>query len=184
MKNFQCITNKVETGQLLHQIKRQPELWDENTLRTKHPGTAHAEVSDIWVMFNDILMKGTNGQEYVKDDKEVIPYRAWHLLPTLRPIIFDLMRYVEAVRLGRVIITSLPPGGQITPHVDQGAPAEYYERYQLAIQCNPGNLFHIGDETVSFKTGEIWHINNCETHSVQNNSDDDRIVCIIDLRNE
>jgi quercetin dioxygenase-like cupin family protein len=92
------------------------------------------------------------------------------------------MRQVEATRLGRVIITKLPKGKTITPHVDGGAPATYYERYQVALQCLPGNKFIIGDEAVSFKSGEVWHIDNKVEHSVINNSADDRIVCIIDLR--
>jgi hypothetical protein len=46
----------------------------------------------------------------VINDVQVIPYPAWQLLPQLRPIIFDLMRRVEAVQLGRVLITRLAPG--------------------------------------------------------------------------
>lgn len=181
MRNFQLLTSNLEVTTLLNQINRQPNLWDENTLRTKHPGTAHSQVSDIWVWFNDIAPLL---EDKVINDKEVIPYRAWKELPALRPIIFALMRQVEAVRLGRVIITRLPPGKEITPHVDMGAPAEYYSRFHLAIQCLPGNIFKIGDEEVSFRTGEIWWIDNKIQHSVINNSGDDRIVCIIDLRCE
>lgn len=178
MKNFQLLARDIETSTLLNQILRQPDLWDENNLRTKHPGTAHSQVSDIWVWFNEIP-KDTNK---IINDKEVIPYRAWTALPALRPVIFAMMRQVEATRLGRVIITRLPPGKEITPHVDMGAPAEYYSRYHLAIQCLPGNIFKIDDEEVSFRTGEIWWIDNKKMHSVVNNSGDDRIVCIIDLR--
>ena len=36
----------------------------------------------------------------------------------MRPIVFDLMRRIEAVSLGRVIITRLQPGGRIAPHAD------------------------------------------------------------------
>ena len=183
MKYFQKIAQNVNVNRLMHEIQRQPELWDENTLRTKHPGTAHSQVSDIWVWFNDTLLRQTD-KEYITNDKEVISYRAWKLLPSLRPIIFDLMHIVQAVRLGRVIITKLPPGKEIMPHVDGGAPATYFQRYQLAMQCLPGNVFRIGDEEIGFQTGDIWHINNRVEHSVINNSNDDRIVCIVDLRCE
>lgn len=192
MKYFQKIANNVNVNRLMHEIQRQPELWDENTLRTKHPGTAHSQISDIWVWFNNTTLAQTEFSHLERDkvinDKEIIPYRAWNLLPSLRPIIFDLMHIVQAVRLGRVIITKLPPGKEITPHVDGGAPATYYQRYQLALQCLPGNVFRIGSdpnqEEVQFTTGDIWHINNRVEHSVINNSIDDRIVCIVDLRCE
>jgi hypothetical protein len=178
MKNFQQLAFNVDVLPLMHQIQRQPELWNENTLRTCHPGTAHSQVSDIWVWFNNL----TDDVSSVVDDRETIPYKAWYRLPAVRPIVFGLMRQVEGVRLGRVLITKLPCGKEITPHVDQGAPAEYYERYQIALQSLPGALFHIEDETVNFKTGEIWHINNNARHSVVNNSADDRIALIVDIR--
>ncbi len=178
MKYFQQLAAGLNVTPLMNALYRQPELWNQFPIRTKHPGTAHSDVSDILVWFNSL----EQAQEGIVDDKETIPFPAWEKLPQLRPFIFDLMRTVEGTRLGRVIITKLPPGKEITPHVDQGAPAEYYERFQLAIQSLPGALFHIGDETVNFRTGDMWQINNAVTHSVQNNSSDDRIVCIMDIR--
>lgn len=183
MKYFHQLAAGLNVTPLMTAIQRQPELWDANPIRTKHPGTAHAQVSDILARFNDLEeYLRTGDPSTITDDKEAIPYPAWDKLPQLRPIIFDLARTVEATRLGRVIITKLPPGREITPHEDQGAPAEYFDRYQLALQSLPGAQFHIGDETVEFRTGDMWLINNRVTHSVVNNSRDDRIVCIIDLR--
>lgn len=182
MRNFLKLADNVDVLQLKLELQRNPDLWDEHTLRTKHPSTAHSEVSDIWVFFNKL--PETEEELKLIDDKDVVPYRAWQALPSLRPIVFALMRQVEAVRLGRVIITRLPPGKTIDAHIDQGAPATYYTRYQLAIQCNPGNLFIIDDEEMSFRSGEVWQIDNKKLHGVVNNSDDDRIVCIIDLRSE
>jgi quercetin dioxygenase-like cupin family protein len=66
--------------------------------------------------------------------------------------------------------------------VDSGAPATFYTRYQIALQSLPGALFNIEDETVNFRSGDIWLINNKAEHSVVNNSADDRIVCIVDIR--
>lgn len=177
MKFFQPIAANIDVIPVMNALAGKPHLWNQNRLRTEHPGTAHSQVSDIWVWFNDPI-----DPKSVIDDREVIPFPAWSELPQLRPIIFDLMRRVDAVRLGRVIITKLPAGKRITPHVDGGAPAEYFTRYQIALQSLPGSLFHIGDETVNFRTGECWRINNRETHSVENNSSDDRIALIVDLR--
>jgi aspartyl/asparaginyl beta-hydroxylase len=159
----------------MNALASHPELWNEFPIRTKHPGTAHADVSDVLVFFNPL-----DGD--VANDREVIPFPSWSALPQIRPLVFDLMRRVEAVRLGRVIITKLPAGKTITPHVDGGAPAEYFTRYQIALQSLPGVLFRIGDECVQFQRGECWRIDNRTTHSVENNSADDRIVVIVDLR--
>lgn len=178
MKHFQRLASNVDCLPILHQLQRQPELWDENKLRTTYPNSPHREASDILVFFNVL-----NGID-VANDKEVIPYNAWHRVPALRPLVMALMAQTGAVRLGRVIITRLEPGRQIYEHKDQGAPAEYFERYQVALLSLPGVQFNIADESVGFKSGEIWHINNKETHSVINNSADDRIAMIVDLRIE
>ena len=179
MRNFLKLAEGVNPLPLMQQIQRQPDLWNENTLRTSHPGTAHSEVSDIWVWFNQI---SKTDPLKVVNDKAVVPYRAWHMLPAIRPLIFALMNQVDGVRLGRVIITRLPPGKEITPHTDGGAPATYFQRYQIALQSLPGCIFKIEDEEVNFLTGEVWHIDNLKVHSVINNSADDRIVIIVDIR--
>lgn len=177
MRHFLKIAENLDVIPALNAIAQQPELWNQNALRTQHPGTAHAEVNDIWLWFNSI-----DDQVAVVDDRETIPYAGWWNLPQVRQIVFDLMRRVEGVRLGRVLITQLPPGKRILPHVDQGAPAEFYTRYQVALRSLPGCLFHIGEETAQFRSGDVWMIDNKTEHSVENNSCDDRIALIVDIR--
>lgn len=176
MKHFQFV-GRVDPFPLLHAITLRPELWNQDTLRTEHEGTAHAEVDDIWLWFNR-----TDEPKPVVDDKDCIPYPAWEKLSAARTLVFDLMRRVEGVRLGRVIITRLPAGKRIARHVDGGAPADYYSRYQIALQSLPGCLFSAGDETITFDAGDVWYFDNKQEHEVVNNSADDRIVMIVDIR--
>ena len=178
MRHFLRIADGIDVTPVLRELALQPDLWDQNTLRTQHPETAHAEVSDIWLWFNEIPKDPTD----VINDIQTVPYPAWQALPSLRRLILDLIRRVDGVQLGRCIVTKLPPGGCITPHVDQGAPAEFYTRYQITLQSLPGALFMCANETVNFASGEVWWINNRVTHSVVNNSADDRIVCVVDIR--
>ena len=175
MRNFLKLADNVDVTPVLHALAVNSDLWDEHTLRTKHLNTAHAAVHDIWLMFNDPTGSVVN-------DIQGVPYRAWDALKPLRGLILELMRKVDGVQLGRCIVTKLPVGATITPHTDMGAPATFYTRYQIALQSLPGALFHIGEETVNFRTGDIWLINHREEHSVVNNSCDDRIVCIVDIR--
>lgn len=177
MKNFLRIAEVSDVIPILNAIQAKPELWDENKLRTTHPLSPHKECSDIWVFFNAV----PDDPASVVDDTKVIPYRAWRELPQLRPVIFDLMRRVEGTALGRVLITRLEPGKKIPPHIDQGAPVEYYARYQVVLQSLPGCVFQIEDERVNFRAGEVWRINNAKEHSVTNASADSRIVIIADI---
>jgi hypothetical protein len=179
MRNFQCLAANVDTIPLLNAIMRQPDLWNQNTLRTDHPNTAHAAVDDIWLRFNKIE---EDVPEKVVDDIECINYPAWWRLPQAQALVFDLMRRVGGERLGRVLATRLAPGCKITPHIDGGAPAWYYERFHIVLNSAPGCLFRSGDEMVSMQTGQVWWFDNTKEHEVINNSADDRIHLIVDIR--
>lgn len=185
MRNFLKIADGVDVVPLLHALAANPGLWNENTLRTTHPETPHTQVDDIWLRFNDLTPYEAEGNVLaVADEHESICYPAWKALPQARVIIFDLMRRLEAVRLGRVLITQLAPGCVITPHEDGGEHAAYYERVHVVLQGLPGSMFYCGDEAVNMRTGDVWWFNNALTHSVTNNSTDDRIHMIVDYRIE
>ncbi len=190
MRNFNRISQGLDVVPLLNAVMRQPELWNTETLRTTHPGTPHTQVDDILLRFNDLTpykeaaLAGKPISEYastVLDEHESICFPAWYKLPEAHAIIFELMHYLKAIRLGRVLITRLPPGKVIDPHVDGGGHAAYYQRYHFILQNNPGSIFRCGEESVTMKPGEVWWFDNSVEHSVENYSNDDRLTMIIDL---
>jgi aspartyl/asparaginyl beta-hydroxylase (cupin superfamily) len=81
-----------------------------------------------------------------------------------------------------VLISRLPPGASIPEHIDQGAPATYYKRYHLALKAEPGALNISGGETVAYKMGEFYWFDNSVLHAVINNSADDRITLVMDVK--
>lgn len=178
MRNFLRLAEGLDLRAALHALALNGGLWNANTLRTTHPQSPHTEVDDIWLMFNEVR---ENPADTI-DDVQTYPYPGWQALLPLRPLILDLMRRVDGVQLGRVIVSRLRPGGRIAPHVDEGTPATFYRRYQIALQSLPGCLFRCGDETVNMQSGEVWWINNRVEHEVINNSADDRLACIVDIR--
>lgn len=183
MRNFQVIATGVDVMPLAHAVRRQPALWNQNTLRTTHPGTPHTEVDDIWLRFNDLeKWKATQDAGSILDEHESINYPAFAALAPARKLVFDLMARVEGERLGRVLITRLKPGGRIMPHEDGGSHAAYYDRYHVILQGLPGSLFRCGGEEVCMRSAECWWFNNGLTHEVINNSADDRIHLIVDIR--
>lgn len=177
MRNFQLLFSGANVLPILHTLQRKPYLWNRDDVRTKYPQSPHHQADDIILRFNEIPDDLTK----IVDDKECRNYPAMQELP-VRPILFDLMRMVEGEQLGRVMITRLAPGKQITPHKDEGAPAEFYDRYHIILQNLPGSVFQCGDERVVMKSGDVWHFNNCLEHHVVNNSIDDRISLIADIR--
>lgn len=160
---------------LVAALHAKPHLWNRNTLRRD---TAElCECDDIWLRFptEAACLKGLG-------EFECENYPAFAELPQARSIIFGLMRQVEGERLGPVMITRLGPGKRIYPHDDGEAHTSYYRRYQIALHSLPGVMFRAGDEVVSMQTGDIWWFDNSIEHEVVNNSSDDRLAMIVDIR--
>jgi hypothetical protein len=174
LDNFLKVADAVDTLPILAALKSRPDLWNENPLRSTYPGSPHHSVDDVWCLFND-----TAGG--VVDDINVVPYRGWHELP-IRDVVLNLMRRVNGIQLGRVVISRLAPGKSIDPHEDQGTPATYYQRYQIALHSLPGCVFKCGDEAVQMQTGDVWWFDNRLIHSVTNHSAEERIAMIVDIR--
>jgi hypothetical protein len=168
----------VDVSPLAHQIVKSPELWNQNKLRQTYADSPHAAADDIWLRFQSQAALDA----FDIDDLEVVNYPAFWKLPQARAIIFGLMTQVGGERLGRCVITRLKPGGRILPHEDGGLCASYYDRYQIALNSEPGCSFSCGGETVEMRTGDVWWFNNELEHSVTNNSASDRLSLIVDIR--
>jgi hypothetical protein len=177
MRYFDLISEGIDVAPLRHAVVRQPELWNVHRLRTTHPGSVHGEADDIWLRFAPV-----DSLVAIVDGLESIDYPALATLSQARPIIFDLMRRVEGIRLGRVLITRLRPGGRVRPHEDAGGYAAYYDRYHICLQGAAENFFHAGDERVAMRTGEVWWFDNAKRHQAVNSSASDRIHMIVDIR--
>lgn len=177
MNNFKFI-GTIPTEQAYIQLIQHPKLWNQNSLRTQHAGTMHAEVEDIWLRFNNIEGDLSN----ILNDLECEAYPAWNVLSRSVDLVFQLIQRVRGIRLGRCMFSRLPPNGRVYRHSDQGAYPQYYERFHIVLQGGPGNLFFCGDEYVEMLTGQIWQFENLVEHEVFNNSDKDRIHLIVDLK--
>ena len=179
MRNFQLVATNVDALPLVLALQARPHLWNQNPFRTTYTGTPHVDVSDILLRFPAPGTADPDHLDEVLQDLEPVFYPAWQELPQVRPIVFDLMRRVEAVSLGRVIITKLEPGGRILPHADTDG--DYVARddgmrFHVVLQGLPGSLYHCGNETVSMLSGSVFWFNHKAVHSVENNSAGDGYI--------
>jgi len=177
-RNFQLL-GQQNVMPLLHQIALHPELWNRDKVRTEHPGSPHSQCDDILLRFQDIAALEA---QQIMDDAECVWYPAWDVLSEAHTLIFDLARMVKAERIGRILISRMAPGTEIAPHEDGGAVASYYTRYQMPLQSEPGVVFDCAGERVQMTGGQVWWFNNKLTHSVMNNSANDRIAMVVDLK--
>ena len=80
----------------------------------------------------------------------------------------------------RIILNKLPPGKVIAEHFDANYHLETCRRIHLPIITNDHVNFNIQRQKISMNVGVITEINNNALHSVQNNSNKDRIHLLID----
>ena len=80
------------------------------------------------------------------------------------------------------MLNKIRPGGRIFPHADTPVHATYWDRFHYVVQSSPGVMFRVGEEKVNMQTGEAWWFQNLVEHEVVNNSAEDRIHLVIDIR--
>lgn len=166
-------------------LQMRPYLWNRNPYRTTFEGTPFNGMDDILLRYGrPEKHEGLVDPMACVDDLDLVNYDAWHALPEVHDLCFNLMRRYRGVSLGRVIIARLPMGGVIKPHADDyGAYAmrDNAMRFHAVVQAMPGCLFHCGGETIQARTGEVWWFQHRATHSAENQSADDRIHLLIDM---
>lgn len=183
MRYFQKIAENVDTMPMLYALQHNPGLWNQKRFRTTFENTPHAAVDDIWLRFSDDSK--TTDTKSIMADGDCIWHEAIKALPQARVIILDLMRRLEAYAVDRAIITRLAPGRVILPHADNEGSYVHdpdRQRHHVVLQGLPGSLYRTGDETVCMRTGEVWWFDALSEHEVINNSADDRIHMLVDLR--
>jgi hypothetical protein len=172
----------IDPTLLVQQIVRQPALWKADTYLRDYPQGPFGDTDTIFLRFPPASV--TEMEREAKDQHECVWMDGWLHLPAARSIVFGLVAQVEGERLGRVMINRLRPGGRIFPHADTPVHANYWDRYHVALQSGPGCNFRCGDETVHMPAGQVWWFQNANEHEVVNNSSDDRIHMIVDIRTQ
>lgn len=179
MSRFTLIAQGVDVVPLALELARNEELWDQNPQRRTYPGSPHAAMVDITARYmpEEQISLATRQTEHRN-----LFWPAWYALPSLRPLVFDLMHRVQAVELGSIIITRLPPGKMIEPHSDKGSWAPEY--YNCKGHCTVAGtaIVTCDGEACRFDVGSLWTFDNLLVHSVENVGDTDRISVIVSMR--
>ena len=159
--------------------------WNKPAWRTMMPSSPHRQAEDILLRFQELRRDQDERPLSDRlDDLESVSMPPWWKLSEVRALVYRLHRTMWASRIGRVVVTKLSPGKSITPHVDTGQNAAYYDRFQVCIGANTGCVFTCGGVRRTFSPGEIWWFDNRLEHSVVNDGKSDRLTLIIDLRVE
>lgn len=171
------ITRGLNVAPIAWALREHPELWNRNTARTEDPASPHHGLDDIWARYGD-AERAVDGQPH--DSKW------WPAADVLgiKPMCFDLLRAVEGVELGGVLITRIPAGREVKPHTDPGWHARRYEKFAVQIESAPGQRFCFEGEELETKPGDVFWFNNAHTHWVTNPTNYERVTMIACIRRE
>ncbi|PTB28841.1 hypothetical protein C9I56_11160 [Paraburkholderia caribensis] len=184
MRFFTRLASNINVRPLVERLDAHPELWDQFGFRKNGKGSPHGGMSDIWVRYNDVKPYAERGDYAGFNDAHVpVWYPAYEVLrDELDEVLFPVMTSVQGEMLGGVLITRIPAGCGIDPHVDTGWHVNYYDKFYLSLRSEPGATFHCGDEVINPRPGDLYHFDNRREHWVRNDSDGDRMTLIICIR--
>lgn len=176
------IIDNIPIQDVLADLDAHPEIWGENLERVAEDGP-HAGCSDVWLRYrpkSELL----HGRDYLEPHFAAF-YPAWSLLPSLRPIVFGIMGLIEATYLGGILLTRIPAGGCVRPHIDGGwhAKTMNFKAY-LPLRANEACINRCGDEIAVMLPGELWTFDNSVVHSVENNGNTPREALIVCMKTE
>lgn len=183
MNNFAYL-GSLSVSQLLLQLKKAPHLWDQFTERSSNYGSPHSGVSDIWVRYRDRAEFNGDWADFVEQPHDCVWYDASDDLPAVRDIAFELMRWVRGERLGGILITRVPPGGEVKPHVDGGFNAKSYDKFAVIVESAEGQGMYYEEGCMAGPPGSVFWFRNDVPHWVKNESAVDRITLIVCIQPE
>lgn len=172
------IAKGIDVQPMLNSLGEHPELWNQHTGRTSYG--PHTQVSDIWVRYN-AFENLKNDPFHFNDQHESVWYPSAEQLPA-REFCQGVMDKVGGNRLGGVLITRIPPGGCVEPHIDHGWHARYYEKFAISLASTPEQKFCFEDESLVTEPGDLFWFDNSHLHWVTNPSQEHRMTMIICIK--
>lgn len=171
--NFRRLATAVEVAPALAELQAQPGLWSLIQVRQQYAESAHVDTEAV-------VLRGPESIEGIFDNLECLNFPCFDQLPATRTLIGNVIEFLKAREVGRLMLVRLKPEGWIRPHVDEGAYARYFARFHLVLDSNAECIFHCGEERSCMAPGELWWFNHQRTHSVLNNGEA-RIHLIMDF---
>lgn len=166
---------------LVEQIEWNPDVWNRHRMRTEMYGTPHNGVSDIWVRYN--AWENYTGDWNAFNGPHISEwYPVCDILTEVKPLVKQVALSQRARQIGGVLITKIPPGGSVAPHVDGGWHAGYYTKFAVQLKGNKDQAFCFDDAKLSALPGELYTFDNSQLHWVNNDSTEERMTIIICLK--
>lgn len=183
MSNAIRITRGIDPSIALMELGRNAKLWELETFRQDFSGSPHLHTKSIFCRVTDEFKARDPEQVVGAHMLEASDFHAYESLPSVYGLVSGLMKRVNGERIGCVMVVKLAAGKSIEAHIDEGEYPKYYDRFHIALSGGAnGALYRIGDKKFRMLPGEVWWFQNLIEHEVFNDSNEDRINIIVDIK--
>lgn len=174
--NFERILTGLPVQALADTLAENPEWWHAITMRQDFLGSPHEQTETIFLRGpRAFTLEGYFGEADALD---------YHLLPAvideLMPLVRPLLDAIEWSELGRILLVSMPAGGNLEEHTDEGEYARHYTRYHVPVTTNPDCALVVDGVHQHMAAGDAWLFNHRAPHWAYNAGESERIHLIVD----
>ena len=175
MANIRVIKTGINVSKILKQLEQYPEDWGGQRKSGDTESLLDRGYKDIQAGVLQLVMGGVErAEDFVGNTEICIPTDAYY---RHTEIIGFLKRHFKDFK--RCGFLSLPIGGTVGLHIDEGTYYQTKDRYHLSIQ---GSYNYIcGDEMVRVDPGTLLWFNNKLMHGTENVGDCTRITFVFDV---
>lgn len=183
-QHLRLLGYRFDVSGLQRELAAHPEVWNEIPLRTRqYKNSPHREIDDIWVRYNPLRNFKGDWKDF-NGDHPAEWYPVSNKLTWAVTLAQDLAELLDRQSIGAVLITRVPPGKQVYPHIDGGWQAENHDKYIIQVKSARGQSFNFEGESLDVATGGCYWFDNSAPHWVLNPTSEDRISLIVCLRRE
>ncbi len=174
---IELLREGLDVAPIYWRLLQHPELWNQHTTRTEAEDSPHHGLDDIWARFGD-PSRASDGSPH-----DSFWYPSADVLG-IKPMCHDIMRAVDGVELGGVLITRIPAGATCKPHTDPGWHARRYQKFAVQITSAPGQAFCFEGKRLETKPGDLFWFDNQFLHWVENPTQYERVTMIVCVRKD
>jgi hypothetical protein len=150
--------------------------WDIDISRqsTVYEGRPNPHVNTHTYIIQDSSLYWDKGTLFSKEikDQEII-YTFSHIVKELEERM--------AGQSARMLLIKLDANSEVFTHKDSGDYLSNVRRFHIPIITNDKVYYTVGGEKIHMKQGDCYEINNLKLHSVNNDSEYDRVHLLIDI---
>ena len=175
MNNIKVIKTGINVSKIKKQLDKYPEDWGGQRKIAETESLLDRGYKDVQAGVLQLVMGGVEKvEDFVGNTNICIPTPAYDRHTEI--IAFLKRHFGKFYRCG---FLSLPVGGTVGLHIDEGTYYQNKDRYHLAIQGT--YRYFVGDEYVDVEPGTLLWFNNKLKHGTENTGDCTRITFVFDV---